>query len=226
MKQCKIVTLDWLEDSLFRDKKLPVKDYSLNAVLKNERAKESQVAKLAKGNELAERFVNTSRFTSCLLVLRLQRHLHISQDLYHVYADASNFFYEITLTRDDTEAGWQGQKYILYVCASLLDNHFGLNTNTPADLRIQRQAAPVPVRSQILPEAPGLSTQVPPPERDSPGVLDRVREVQVLLPEEDGHRVERPARPDQPGRVSVPVQGTREFLTSTCPTAEESARTS
>ncbi|KAJ9152179.1 hypothetical protein NKR19_g4666 [Coniochaeta hoffmannii] len=98
VKQCKIVTLDWLEDSLFRDKKLPVKDYSLNAVLKNERAKESQVAKLAKGNELAERFVNTN--------------------LYHVYADASNFFYEITLTRDDTEAGWQGQKYILYIFES------------------------------------------------------------------------------------------------------------
>lgn len=36
-------------------------------------------------------------------------------DLYHVYADESNFFYEITLTRDDAEAGWQGQKYILCV---------------------------------------------------------------------------------------------------------------
>lgn len=59
-KQCKIVTLDWLEDSLFRDKKLPVKDYQLNAILRNERAKELQDVKMAKGTELAERFVNTS----------------------------------------------------------------------------------------------------------------------------------------------------------------------
>lgn len=111
------MTLDWLEDSLFRDKKLPVKDYQLSAVLKNERAKELQDAKVAKGHELAERFVNTSKsylhllsrsHFDCLLT-------HVLLDLYHVYADGSNFFYEITLTRDDTEAGWQGQKYILYV---------------------------------------------------------------------------------------------------------------
>ncbi|OIW34020.1 hypothetical protein CONLIGDRAFT_205965 [Coniochaeta ligniaria NRRL 30616] len=102
-KQCKIVTLDWLEDCLFRDKKLPVKDYQLSAVLKNERAKELQDAKIAKGHELADRFVNTN--------------------LYHVYADGSNFFYEVTLTRDDTEAGWQGQKYILYLFESNAKPH-------------------------------------------------------------------------------------------------------
>ena len=62
-QQCKIVTLDWLEDSLFRNKKLPVKDYLLRAVLKNERAKEIDAAKVAKGHELAERFVNPSKST-------------------------------------------------------------------------------------------------------------------------------------------------------------------
>ena len=81
MKQCKIVTLDWLEDSLFRDKKLPVKDYTLNAVLKNERAKESQAAKLAKGNELAERFVNTSRSIYSLLLLAIKTLTRITRPL-------------------------------------------------------------------------------------------------------------------------------------------------
>lgn len=59
-KQCKIVTLDWLEDSLFKSKKLPVKDYLLNAVLKNERAQELDSIRIAKGIDLAARFVNTS----------------------------------------------------------------------------------------------------------------------------------------------------------------------
>jgi hypothetical protein len=72
-KQCKIVTLDWLEDSLFRDKKLPVKDYQLSAVLKNERAKELQEAKVAKGHELAGRFVNTSELSPRPFELRLGR---------------------------------------------------------------------------------------------------------------------------------------------------------
>lgn len=67
--QCKIVTRDWLEDSLLKDKKLPVKDYQLSAILKNERAKELQNAKIAKGNELAERFVNTSELISLSSVL-------------------------------------------------------------------------------------------------------------------------------------------------------------
>jgi hypothetical protein len=69
------VTLDWLEDSLFRDKKLPVKDYQLSAVLKNERAKELQAVKIAKGHELAERFVNTSESASGLSVLALVKAL-------------------------------------------------------------------------------------------------------------------------------------------------------
>ena len=40
-------------------------------MLKNERAKEAQEAKVAKGVELAERFVNTSKFTCwvCLVAL-------------------------------------------------------------------------------------------------------------------------------------------------------------
>lgn len=70
------MTLDWLEDSLFRDKKLPVKDYQLSAVLRNERANELQKAKVAKGHELAERFVNTSE----LRLSSMQAHTYKNAD--------------------------------------------------------------------------------------------------------------------------------------------------
>jgi hypothetical protein len=70
---------------------------------------------VAKGNELAERFVNTSKLLPVSCSAWEGALTDTRPDLYHVYADASNFFYEIVLTRDDAEAGWQGQKYILYV---------------------------------------------------------------------------------------------------------------
>jgi hypothetical protein len=62
VRRCKVVSLDWLDDTLLKNKKLPEKSYLLTTLLKGEREKRIREQKETKGAELADRFVNTSEF--------------------------------------------------------------------------------------------------------------------------------------------------------------------
>ncbi|KAK1769225.1 hypothetical protein QBC33DRAFT_347514 [Phialemonium atrogriseum] len=103
---CHIVSVDWLEDSINKKRRLKEKPYLLTTALKQERAKIRREVKEAKGLEQAERFVNSN--------------------LYHTYTDATYFRYEITLTRDDAEEEIKGQRYTLYLFESNARPHLYL----------------------------------------------------------------------------------------------------
>ncbi|KAK4232155.1 hypothetical protein QBC38DRAFT_523403 [Podospora fimiseda] len=75
-----VVALEWLEFSMIQKKVLPVSEYSMRTVLKEEREKERRLKEVAKGSELAERAVNTNFF--------------------HVYYDQTHFRYELEITRE------------------------------------------------------------------------------------------------------------------------------
>ncbi|KAJ4361375.1 hypothetical protein N0V85_009411, partial [Neurospora sp. IMI 360204] len=93
-KRCQIVSLDWLEDSLFKENRLPEDKYSHVATFKALMAKARLERKIAKGIEEEERAVNGN--------------------FYHVYFDPTDFFeYNITLTRDDEEMGVLGERYVV-----------------------------------------------------------------------------------------------------------------
>ncbi|KAK3357226.1 hypothetical protein B0T25DRAFT_579334 [Lasiosphaeria hispida] len=92
-KECQIVTVDWLEDSINKRRRLPEREYSLDKSLKGERAKQRQDSKVAKGLEQGEKAVNTY--------------------LYHPYSDRTFFRYEITMTRDDDDHDIHGERYKL-----------------------------------------------------------------------------------------------------------------
>jgi hypothetical protein len=64
VKACHVVTLDWLEDSIHKNKKLSETPYLLITLLKAERASELEQQKKARAAELEKRFVNTSKSTS------------------------------------------------------------------------------------------------------------------------------------------------------------------
>jgi hypothetical protein len=64
-KACHIITKDWLEDSITRKRKLPERDYSLYAISQEERSKEKQEAGTAKAVGLEDKFVNTSKLSTC-----------------------------------------------------------------------------------------------------------------------------------------------------------------
>lgn len=59
-KKCRIVTLDWLEDSIMKNRKLSENDYLVRLLLKGEADKKKQDAR-EKGVELEKRFVNPSK---------------------------------------------------------------------------------------------------------------------------------------------------------------------
>jgi hypothetical protein len=61
-KTCQIVTLDWLEDSIFAQKRLPEDRYSHLRELKRKREQERMRLKVIKGLEKAVREVNPSRY--------------------------------------------------------------------------------------------------------------------------------------------------------------------
>ncbi|KAK4242411.1 hypothetical protein C8A03DRAFT_29342 [Achaetomium macrosporum] len=92
-KTCQVVTLDWLEDSMLKGKRLDEKPYSHLEVLKRERQRERKRMLVVKGLEKAVREANPS--------------------FYHIYCDHTFFRYEVVLTKDDESAGIQGQRYIL-----------------------------------------------------------------------------------------------------------------
>ena len=58
-----MVALEWLEFSMIQKKVLPVKQYSFRETLKREREEERRIKEVSKGNELAERAVNTSELS-------------------------------------------------------------------------------------------------------------------------------------------------------------------
>jgi hypothetical protein len=61
-KTCQIVTLDWLEDSMLKGKRLDEEPYSHLRALKRERERERQRLSVMKGLEKAVREVNPSMF--------------------------------------------------------------------------------------------------------------------------------------------------------------------
>ncbi|KAL2134271.1 hypothetical protein VTI74DRAFT_638 [Chaetomium olivicolor] len=97
-KTCQIVSLDWLEDSMLRRKRLDEEPYSHLKALKKERDRDRRRQMVLKGLERAEKEVNPN--------------------LYHLYRDYTFFPYEVVLTRDDEEAGVQGERYILAIYES------------------------------------------------------------------------------------------------------------
>ncbi|KAK3954125.1 hypothetical protein QBC32DRAFT_385378 [Pseudoneurospora amorphoporcata] len=93
-KKCYIVSFDWLEDSLFGNKRLPEDEYSHVASLKALREKARLERKMAKGVEEEDRAVN--------------------ENFYHVYWDPTDLFqYNITLFRDDEKMGITGERYVV-----------------------------------------------------------------------------------------------------------------
>ncbi|KAK3296244.1 uncharacterized protein B0H64DRAFT_461274 [Chaetomium fimeti] len=92
-KTCHIVTLDWLEDSMLKGKRLDEELYSHLRALKRERERERKRLMVIKGLEKAVKEVNPN--------------------LYHLYRDHTFFQYEVVMTRDNEEAGIQGERYIL-----------------------------------------------------------------------------------------------------------------
>ncbi|KAI1413753.1 hypothetical protein F5Y13DRAFT_198537 [Hypoxylon sp. FL1857] len=98
-----IVTRDWLEDSLTQKRKLKEAEYSLNEAEKQAIAKKKLQEAAQKGLELGETFINPN--------------------VNRIYYDETFFRYEVTLTRDDEEAGEIGQKYVLYLWESIARPH-------------------------------------------------------------------------------------------------------
>ncbi|KAK3313814.1 hypothetical protein B0H66DRAFT_362840 [Apodospora peruviana] len=102
-KSCKVVTRDWLEDSMHADRRLPEVQFSPVKVVRKERKKELHKLQVMKGNLLAERAVNTN--------------------LYHDYQDGTYFKYTVTITRDDEVNGVFGERYILLLQESNAKPH-------------------------------------------------------------------------------------------------------
>ncbi|KAH6841105.1 hypothetical protein B0I37DRAFT_357920 [Chaetomium sp. MPI-CAGE-AT-0009] len=97
-KTCHLVTLDWLEDSMLKGKRLDEEPYSHLRALKRERARERKRLMVIKGLEKAVKEVNPN--------------------LYHLYRDHTFFQYEVVMTRDNEEARIQGERYILSIFES------------------------------------------------------------------------------------------------------------
>ncbi|KAL2271880.1 hypothetical protein VTJ83DRAFT_1251 [Remersonia thermophila] len=97
-RSIEIVTLDWLEDSMFRDKRLPTELYSHRRALERERQKERMRLRYEKGIERGVKEVNPN--------------------LYHLYRDDTFFQYEVTITRDDETLGIPGERYVLSIWES------------------------------------------------------------------------------------------------------------
>lgn len=127
--------MDWLEDSLFQNKRLPEDKYSHVVTLKALKDKERLEKKIAKGVEEEERAVNESRFRwplttylsstgavenlrgwLCTNIMYELTQNSDQSDLYHVYWDPSDLFrYDITVSRDDEEMGVIGERYVVKV---------------------------------------------------------------------------------------------------------------
>ncbi|KAK5653095.1 hypothetical protein OQA88_9193 [Cercophora sp. LCS_1] len=96
-KACKIVTKDWLEDSMTKKRRLPEKGYALDTELKKERAKKKAETRHQRGIEQAVRAVNSN--------------------LYHHYHDSTFFRYEVTISKED------GARYVMSLYESNAKPH-------------------------------------------------------------------------------------------------------
>ncbi|KAL1855233.1 hypothetical protein VTK73DRAFT_8620 [Phialemonium thermophilum] len=101
--RCHVVTVDWLEDSCHKGRRMPEKPYLLTASIKEERAKRLQKERRARAMKLAEKFVNTN--------------------FYHVYSDSTHFRYEVTLIKNNEEEEIHGRRYILHLFESNAKPH-------------------------------------------------------------------------------------------------------
>ncbi|RYP03858.1 hypothetical protein DL764_004837 [Monosporascus ibericus] len=93
MKRTRVVTADWLEDSMTRRRRLPERPYSLHEAQRREGARRRRDERAERGVEKGKRLVN-----DCLN---------------HIYRDSTFFSYDIKPTRDDEESGNVGQRYQL-----------------------------------------------------------------------------------------------------------------
>ncbi|KAM7200234.1 hypothetical protein V8F33_003952 [Rhypophila sp. PSN 637] len=92
IKKCKLVTLDWLEDSMHAKRVLPEGDFSPQKALLKAKKIEARKKKVEKGFEQAVKTVNTN--------------------LYHHYQDHTYFTYVVTLRRDHVTPG---ERYVLFL---------------------------------------------------------------------------------------------------------------
>ncbi|KAK1750686.1 hypothetical protein QBC47DRAFT_352744 [Echria macrotheca] len=97
-KKCKVVTRDWLEDCMSRNKLLPVKEYSLAEKIRRENARKRREMAVVRGMEIGERGVNPN--------------------FYHHYHDLIFFRYEVTISREE-----DGARYILSLYESNAKPH-------------------------------------------------------------------------------------------------------
>ncbi|KAI8634966.1 hypothetical protein F5Y19DRAFT_132158 [Xylariaceae sp. FL1651] len=102
-RDTKIVTRDWLEDSINKKKCLKTKEYQLDKQVRHENSEKRKFQKNVKESELAEYYVD-SRF-------------------YNIYRDSTYFEYELVLTRNDEKSGNIGQKYIVALWESVAKPH-------------------------------------------------------------------------------------------------------
>ncbi|KAK4216698.1 hypothetical protein QBC37DRAFT_84564 [Rhypophila decipiens] len=92
IKNCKLVTLDWLEDSMHAKRVLPEGDFSPQKALLKAKKIEARKKQVEKGFEQAVKTVNTN--------------------LYHHYQDHTYFTYVVTLRRDHVTPG---ERYVLFL---------------------------------------------------------------------------------------------------------------
>lgn len=104
LKGVRIVTKDWLEDSLHRRRRRPERPYLLKTVLREEQqspeARQRRLmAQRERGRREGETFVDSS--------------------LYRLYRDCTGFAYRVTLRRDNPAADIFGERYVLHLFQSL-----------------------------------------------------------------------------------------------------------
>ncbi|KAL1908881.1 hypothetical protein Sste5344_005238 [Sporothrix stenoceras] len=108
-KNVRIVTKDWLEDSLHRRRRRPKRPYLLKPILKEEQQspevlRQKALALRERGRREGESFIDSS--------------------LYRLYRDCTGFAYRVTLRRDHPAADIYGERYVFGTC-QLFGTAFG-----------------------------------------------------------------------------------------------------
>ncbi|UNI21394.1 hypothetical protein JDV02_007388 [Purpureocillium takamizusanense] len=98
-----IVHFDWFEISAVNEKRQHESEYSMRDVLAKKNAARRERERVERGKREGERFVNTN--------------------LYHIYSDRMNFYYQFDIRRDDESLGEQGQRYQLCLWESNAKPH-------------------------------------------------------------------------------------------------------
>ncbi|KAJ4150952.1 hypothetical protein LMH87_011679 [Akanthomyces muscarius] len=102
-KRIHIVHYDWLEFSAVFNKRLPEREYSMRSILAKKRAEQRERNRQENGRREGERGVNPT--------------------LFHVYRDREFFAYQIDLTRNHSEDGEFGQRYMMTLWESNAKPH-------------------------------------------------------------------------------------------------------